>query len=220
MLQKKIYFSAFMLSIIFLFSFTMDVDARMPSVIDCMQNNAGCEENGEDHTQIKEPEKEQIDQPHENDTSESLPFVIIKTFVALILVLALIYLLIKLLSKRNKLFQQVKALENLGGISVGQNKSIQIVRVGTQVFLVGVGDNVEMLQEVTDEHVLQDLLHKDEHDGITPHLGQWLPSLQSKPNGKRSTSDFKLSFFRELDKLKETRKVVMNQHTQKEDEHE
>lgn len=79
--------------------------------------------------------EEKIDEPEsgdaeaEQDESDaviedngSLLFDLIKMFFALLLVLALIYLLLNFLNKRNKLFQKIKTLENLGGISVGQNK--------------------------------------------------------------------------------------------------
>ncbi len=61
---------------------------------------------------------------------DSLAISIVKTIVLLGLILFLIYFLLKLLNKKNRLFQQSKTLENLGGISLGQNKSIQVIRVG------------------------------------------------------------------------------------------
>lgn len=82
---------------------------------------------------------------------DSLAISIVKTIVLLGLILFLIYFLLKLLNKKNRLFQQSKTLENLGGISLGQNKSIQVIRVGEKMYLIGVGDNVELLQEVSDE---------------------------------------------------------------------
>lgn len=221
MLHKKVYFSTCILSILFLFGFTSNVDAEAPSVIDCLEDKAACEEDVGDSTSETELETEQDDQKSEIGKTGSLLFSIIKTVFALILVLGLIYLLIKFLSKRNKMFQQVKALENLGGISVGQNKSIQVVRIGSQVFLVGVGENVEMLQEITDEQVKQDLLHSDEQAGDASQASQWLPTfLQSKTDEKNRTSDFKQLFTKELDKLKKNRREMINQRKQKEDEHE
>src|SRR5699024_12724182 len=72
----------------------------------------------------------------ENIQSTSLIFNVIKMIVALLLVLALIYVLLIFIKKRNKLTQQVKVLDNLGGISVGPNKSIQLVRIGDRKSVV------------------------------------------------------------------------------------
>lgn len=178
--------------------------------------------------------EEKIDEPEsgdaeaEQDESDaviedngSLLFDLIKMFFALLLVLALIYLLLNFLNKRNKLFQKIKALENLGGISVGQNKSIQIVRIGKQFYLVGVGENVEMLQEITDEEVINDLLeHGQESENDSSTLLS-VPFFQSKTDKNNSSqNDFKNLFSSELEKLKQNRNKIINNKKKKEDEHE
>ena len=222
MSNKKRYIGVFVFLILYSFSFTSKVEATAPSVIDCLKEDAACEENGAETTPKNEEQTEQDAQASVVGKNGSLLFSIVKMVFALLLVLALIYLLIKFLSKRNKLFHQVKALENLGGISVGQQKSIQVVRIGSKVFLVGVGENVELLQEITDEQVKHDLLHKDENEANESLGSNWLTSfLQQKQTGvKTQTNDFKQFFTNELDKLKQNRKKLINQHKQKEDEHE
>ena len=102
-------------------------------------------------------------------------------------------------------------LENLGGISVGQNKSIQLVRIGSRLYIIGVGDNVEMLQEITDESVIQEMMEqeKDEatsHSFLKPFLS--LPASKKDDHSKEGKQDFTALFSRELNKLKQNRKQL------------
>lgn len=221
--MKKICISICAFSIVFLTSFSGVVQAKEPHVTDCLEGNADCSEEDEGNTNAAETDQEET--ISEVTNTGPLIFDLVKMVFALFLVLGLIYLLLKFLSKRNKLFHQVKALENLGGISVGQNKSIQIVRIGPKVFLIGVGENVEMLHEVTDEEIKKDLLHKDESNDF--QATTWLTSfLQPKSKGKAETSKdqsqkaFKKLYSNELAKLKQTREQMINEQVEKEDKHE
>ncbi|MDT2247325.1 flagellar biosynthetic protein FliO [Paenibacillus larvae] len=36
----------------------------------------------------------------------------------------------------------------MGGVPLGQNKSIQIVEIGQSLYIVGVGDNIQLLEKV------------------------------------------------------------------------
>lgn len=226
MLSKKFYMSICIIAIIFFIGTTAQVDAKAPNVIDCLEKNAECED--ADPSSSKEIKKDQVESVTNDDEKDSgsLLFSVVKMFFALLLVLALIYLLIKFLSKRSKLFHQVNVLENLGGISVGQNKSIQLVRIGSKVYLVGVGENVEMLEEITDDEVKNDLLDKEENHSNEFSASNLLPSfLQAKAgennsSNKQNKNDFKHLFSRELENLKNNRKDIINRHKQKEDKHE
>src|SRR5690625_4195057 len=159
MLKKRIITIISMLFIL-PFIFLAEAEAQTPSVNDCLEEDAECEE---EVTPSAEDEDETAPVAGFND-SNSLVFDLIKLFFALLLVLALIYIMLKLLNKRNKMFNQIKHLENLGGISVGQNKSIQIIRIGAKFYVIGVGDNVEMLQEITDEKMAAQLLENGEEE--------------------------------------------------------
>nr|WP_240510149.1 flagellar biosynthetic protein FliO [Virgibacillus profundi] len=206
---------------LFLITFTIQVEAE--SVDDWLKDED--HEDKDNGTTPNEPESSENDTQANVGSNGSLLFDLIKMFFALLLILALIYLLLKFLGKRNKLFQQIKALENLGGVSVGQNKSIQIIRLGNSFYLIGVGENVEMLQEITDEEVIKDLLDRD-GDTDTYNAGALVTSLfQRKANGEnnsndQSKKDFKNLFSSELDKLKANRTKLINQQKQKEDKYE
>ena len=42
------------------------------------------------------------------------------------------------------------SIRSLGGVPLGQNKSIQIVEIGHSLFVVGVGENIQLLDKIID----------------------------------------------------------------------
>ncbi|GAB3794722.1 flagellar biosynthetic protein FliO [Virgibacillus kimchii] len=216
-MKKKIITMISVLFVVFPFIAAVEVLAQSPPTVnDCLEKVEDCEEEAPPLTEDAD-ETETI--ASFND-SNSLLFDLIKMFFALLLVLGLIYIMLKLLNKRNKMFNQIKHLENLGGISVGQNKSIQIIRIGDRFYVVGVGENVEMLHEITDEKMIEQLLEQGEEDPLSietliPSFLKQKSKLQSSDQGSR---DFKNLFTNELDKLKKNRADLINHNKRKEDE--
>ncbi|MFC3016896.1 flagellar biosynthetic protein FliO [Virgibacillus litoralis] len=203
------------IAFIFTASYPVITEAE-PSVENCLDEDTDC-------TQAETtPIETDSDEESGEMSNGSLLFNLVKMFFALLLVLGLIYLLLKFLSKRNKLFQQVKALENLGGISVGPNKSIQLVRIGSRIFVIGVGENVEMLQEITEEEAKKEILHNNASNEV--ETKSILTSIFQQKSGSdeanQSKKDFKNMFSSELNKLKQSRTKLINQRKQKEDKHE
>lgn len=223
MLTRKKRIGICFFIIIFIVSLSNDTQAETSFVNDCLDENPDClEELGNAHE--KDQEEEQTNNLVSDIGTKSLGFSMVRMVLSLLLILALMYVLLKFLSKRQNLSNQVKSLENLGGISVGQHKSIQIVRVGTKVYMIGVGENVEMLQEITDEELIDDLLHK--HVESQVNTGGFIKALFQKTNnqdtGPKSipNQNFANLFSQELEKLKQTRRQMKNQQVKKEDTYE
>ncbi|GAK02043.1 flagellar biosynthesis protein FliZ [Geomicrobium sp. JCM 19037] len=59
-------------------------------------------------------------------------------------------------------------LQNLGGIQLGQQKSVQVIRVGDRFFIVGVGDSIQLLDEIRDEDEIQQLVEKADQTYSAP----------------------------------------------------
>ncbi|MDP4083047.1 MAG: flagellar biosynthetic protein FliO [Bacillota bacterium] len=74
----------------------------------------------------------------------------VRMILATIFVVALLYLLLKFINKKSKVYKSTQIVENLGGTTLGANRSVQIIKVGSQVFIVGVGENVQLLKEIED----------------------------------------------------------------------
>lgn len=219
---KKVFVTLSIIITLCVIAFSNPIQADPAFVTDCLGEKADTEDCKEESEVEEDQEADENDDILSEDISTgSLIFGFVKSGLALLLILALIYLLLKFLNKRNKMYKQGKTLENLGGISVGQNKSIQIVRVGTKAYMIGVGENVALLQEINDEEVISDLLHDQE----TPEnqVGNLLTSVFKPRDAKtesaqsKKQSDFKNMFSNELDKLKENRHQVKNQQKEKED---
>lgn len=190
--------------------------SQASNVKDCLENDPDCLDISEEIQVQMDPTDEDGQINESNNQSLFLTF--LKMFFALFVVLGLIYLTLRFLNKRHKLFQPIQALENLGGISLGQNKSIQVVRVGSNVYLIGVGENVELLQEIVDEDVINDLLHTAE-DQTTAR--QWIASFMGKKQTNEDAGNrFKHMFSSELSKLKRKRQEIITQQKQKEDMYE
>ena len=85
-----------------------------------------------------------------------------KMILATIFVVVLIYLLLKFVNKRSRLFNQYRYIENIGGTSLGTNRSIQLVKIGDRILVVGVGDSIQLLKEIDNEDEIKTIL--EEHN--------------------------------------------------------
>ncbi|ENH98227.1 flagellar protein [Gracilibacillus halophilus YIM-C55.5] len=200
----------------------ISVLAQSPTVDD-MLNNGNQEQDSEDATETEEQPAE-TDQEQTLDTSSSgMPSLMgsfIKLVFALAVVIGLIVLISKFIKKRNQFVNRGRVLENLGGISVGSNKTLQTIRIGERYFVIGVGDSIEMLTEITDEETIEqlqeeqpssvnpiDFLKGDKHEDKKQHT--------SKAN---SWKDFHGLFQKELNQMKKGRKQVREMIKQKKDD--
>lgn len=192
-----------------------DVQAKEPNAKDCLEGTIDCTD--EDDSLLEGLDENSEDSVVQSNSSLGLD--LFKMVVVLVFILVLIYFTLKFINKRNKLFHKASVLENLGGISVGQNKSVQLIRIGSKVYLIGVGDNVELLEEIQDKDVKEDLLRKDEGE---PLQASTIVKSLFRPNEdkeEKKTNEFKQSFQQELEKLKKNRNEMILKH-KKENRHE
>lgn len=88
-------------------------------------------ENGDDPADIEE-------QPAEVEGSNTnIFFLLIKLVFYTIVVVGLIYLLIRFLSKRQQKLQHHSVFTQIGGTPLGNNKSVQMVKVGDSLYMLG-----------------------------------------------------------------------------------
>ena len=201
--------------LIHIVSVDMHSVAAEENVKDCLENEEDCLKDLEQP--IDEMDVDETDIPEESSHTSSLIFNVIKMIFALFFVLALIYLLLHFLKRRNKLFQIPHILENLGGISVGQNKSIQLVRIGERIYVVGVGENVEMLQELTDQAIKEKLLQKDQQQVKTVPMLQQLFKNQFMGTKENEKETFSTTLEDELHKIKESRTSIIDKYSEKDE---
>lgn len=74
----------------------------------------------------------------------------VKVLFFLILIIGFFLLIIKFLSKKKLSWMRGRAVKSLGGVPLGPNKSVQIIEIGSSIYVVGVGDNVNLIQRIDD----------------------------------------------------------------------
>jgi flagellar protein FliO/FliZ len=116
----------------------------------------------------------------------------------LILIIALFFVLIKFLAKKNQYSPFGRSIRSLGGVPLGTNKSIQIVEIGHSLFVVGVGENIQMLEKIDDpEEVayVTELLTSAQSDQTSfLSVGKWIEKLRGSKREIEEEVDITSSF--------------------------
>ncbi|WP_096189115.1 flagellar biosynthetic protein FliO [Evansella halocellulosilytica] len=133
-------------------------------------------------------------------------------FLALGVVIFLIYGLLKFVNNRSKSFRSHSTIESIGGVGLGANRSIQLVRIGDKLFVVGVGETVQLLKEIEDEDEIEKIL--EEHkptEGLEQPIKKLSTWMQKRRGSENQSSE---SFHSLLDnKLKEVKDSQEKAHS-------
>lgn len=145
-------------------------------------------------------EKEQIPITNKEETSGSGStfMMLVKLVFMLGIVLAILFFVLRFIQKKSVSFQDGKNLQTLGGIGIGQNRSVQLIKAGNTVLIVGVGDTVTLLKEITDEAEVQMMVDQRSSQSVSTVTSQlktkWLKSMESQTDdvgGSDQTVKFK-----------------------------
>ncbi|MNO11992.1 Flagellar biosynthesis protein, FliO [compost metagenome] len=111
---------------------------------------------------------------------------LITVIVVLAIILVLIVLLVRFLGKRNRFLNQDNAIHVLGAVGLGPNKSLQVIEIGSSVYLVGVGENISLVDKVSDpDEVI--LLHQafeeegTKYTGVSTMLSGFVSRFRKEP---------------------------------------
>jgi flagellar protein FliO/FliZ len=187
---------------------------QSPTVSECLQHPDLCEQQTDSHKEVTATQKEQ--------GSPLSVWDVIKLIGATVLVLLLIYGLLKFLHHRGKLFTGKRGvIEHLGGTSVGTNRSVQLIKVGNRILVIGVGESIQLLREIDDEKEIEEILalhHERLQQMLEP--SKWGARLRDYLTEKRKqTSDhhsaFRDMFLKEMQELSLKRKELLKQVKQK-----
>ncbi|MGV3489407.1 MAG: flagellar biosynthetic protein FliO [Tuberibacillus sp.] len=158
-------------------------------VTDCIGNNSS-----KTQTTTKDQGQKTDGTVTENADGPSTFLTFIKLIFSLAVILGLIYLLYRFVSKRTRAYKTDGAIKNVGGVSVGTNRSVQLIRVGKEILVVGVGDSVQLLKEISDPDTVE-LLLKDDADpdvGVQKNVSkmvQWAKERAGKIKSPAKQSD-------------------------------
>ncbi|RWR14134.1 flagellar biosynthetic protein FliO [Siminovitchia fortis] len=179
------------------------------SVEECIKNPDKCEK-------PENPNKPSM----ENNGNESFSisfFDVVKMIAALAFVIALLYFLLKFINKKSQSYQQNRLVQNLGGTALGGNRSIQIVKAGKRLLVLGVGEDVRLLKEITDEQELQEILNQYNEqlegsiqpaDAVTKLAGT-IKGMLNKEENNHDT--FQKHFKHEMDAIKKQRQSILKE---------
>ncbi|MGN7356022.1 flagellar biosynthetic protein FliO [Paenibacillus sp. SAF-054] len=147
---------------------------------------------------------------------------LVYVIVVLAVIVALIILLIRFLGKKNKTWFTSRAVRTLGAVGLGPNKSLQVIEIGSSLYLVGVGEDIRLVDKITDPEEVSVILEAFEQEsaaqsGAIPPLVEKLISRLRKQQGPVSedieledTSSFHEVFDEKLRKMS-TRKEKMEE---------
>ncbi|WEG11231.1 flagellar biosynthetic protein FliO [Pullulanibacillus sp. KACC 23026] len=106
--------------------------------------------------------------------SSSIFPLFLKFIVSFIVVIGLLFLALRYLTKRDKSLQSSGPIISLGGQSLGNNRSLQVLLIGQTIYIIGVGDTVTLIRSVSQGEEYQNLLESYESQGDA-EPPKWLP---------------------------------------------
>lgn len=159
----------------------------------------------------KEKGMEQEEKDASLTTSKTV-WTFVKVILVLALVIALIYLLLRFIKKRTKSFTERQTIQGIGGVQVGANRSVQLVKVGERVFVLGVGESISLIKEIEDTDEIQQLEDTGEQDDVIDHsFSKFNDWLQKTKETKRSKSNFTTILENNLKQMKQEHKETIDQ---------
>ncbi|WP_198154972.1 flagellar biosynthetic protein FliO [Salisediminibacterium beveridgei] len=177
--------------------------------------------NGSEEDVIDPPEDEgppDISEDSEDEAplagyeDQNLFLMLLQLLLALGFVLFLIYMLLKFMNNRSRSFQGNRTIQTVGGTGVGQNRSVQIVRVGDRILVVGVGETVQLLQEITDPEEVERLSKPTEggefYEQPLSKFSAFLKRDQSDHGPSRQEDAFRSLLNREMDDVKQSQNKI------------
>ncbi len=108
---------------------------------------------------------------------------LLRTVIVLSFIIVLIYGLSKWITRRNNAIVSNHFISVISGVNLGQNKSLRLVKVGTSYYLLGVGNDIQLLKE---------FLSEQETDEINETLQQSRDTLLS--SSKKMWGDIRSIF--------------------------
>lgn len=146
----------------------------------------------------------------------------VKMIVATLFVIALLYFLLRFINKRNISYRDSQLIQNIAGTSVGSNRSIQMIKVGKRILVVGVGENIQLLKEVEDEEEVRQII--EEHNqrleqltspsDIVTKVLERTKSFQKQDQDKEKNS-FSSLLKTQLDQISKQRKKLFDEMDKK-----
>lgn len=129
----------------------------------------------------------------------------LKMIGALLVVIALLFGLLKFVNKRARSFQESKALSLVSGVSLGGNRSVQMVKVGNKLLVVGVGEQVQLLHTIEDQDEIEAILKKQDVESEGASVSSTIDAIKASllPKQAKKNESFQDVLTRRLKQSKQ-----------------
>lgn len=220
MQKGKLFFKVLLLVLFALLGSNQGAFAeQFNSIKDCLEDESKCSED-----QLKEVENNEEATTDKNETTPTVGLTFwdfLKMIFATLFVIALLYTVLKFINKRSRSFSSNQLVENLGGTALGTNRSIQIVKIGNRVLVVGVGEDVKLLKEIDDEEEARQIIEDYNHrmDQLVQPSDIVTKLIERTRNIKQGTGSEEASFSStlkaQLEELSKGRKKLFDEMEKK-----
>jgi flagellar protein FliO/FliZ len=196
-----------------------ETDNKDKSVFDSLPENQTSED-----TETENNEQNDIppllDEQKEASTDKQFGvFDFLNVIFALFLVLMLLYVTLRFIKKKNQTYTYTKMMMNLGGTSLGGNRSVQLVKIGDRILILGVGEDIQLLKEIESEEEIARILSQQQSevqqmlqpsDLVSKLLGQ-VKAFRKEGQGQSSQDNFKTILSKQLSELSNGRKNILQE---------
>ncbi|UOE57168.1 flagellar biosynthetic protein FliO [Bacillus sp. CMF12] len=185
------------------------------SVKECMENPEECEKQETKETKESKTDEGQTQQ----DKSGTIGLTFwdfIKMILATGFTIGLLYALLKFINKKSKVYNRSQLVENLGGTALGANRSVQLIKVGNRIFVVGVGENIQLLKEIDDSEEYSQIIkeHNDKLEQLirpSDIVTKVMKRTQQTEGSKQDSPNFSAMLGIQLDDIKKGRKKLFDE---------
>jgi len=120
--------------------------------------------------------------PLAEETSGAIAWQILWILFVLVVIVGLIVFSLRALAKRNRGWGMNRTIRSLGGYALGPNNSLQIIEWNGRIYVLGVGDDVTLIDAITDPETAAMLLadHDAEQDAMAPVLPEFIRKLTKR----------------------------------------
>jgi flagellar protein FliO/FliZ len=188
-----------MLTVVFICTFAV-LQAGMPAFAEQPKSVKDCLEHPEKCKNETVPVREQGDAAVAQSQSPFSVWDFLKMILVTIFILFLIYTLLKWMNSRSRFYQQRRGfVEHLGGTSLGTNRSVQLIKVGNRILVVGVGESIHLLKEIDDENEVKEIL--TEHNARLDQLiepNQWVQKIWTLFKKEQRANEQNVESFQQL----------------------
>ena len=116
----------------------------------------------------------------EDSQSTSLFPLFLKFIFSFILVIGLLFVLLRYLSKKGTVMHANGPVLPIGSHMLGNNRSMQVLLIGQTIYIVGVGEDVTLIRTISQGEEYQHLLESYENQAADGQTPKWFPKDTNK----------------------------------------